>query len=220
MVINSKLSSPFAFLLLSFFFLFVTSSLGVTNRDRELCVRRCWEKHSSSSPQERDECLQKCDDYSAGESSRIVLSSEIDEPEKQLRECQMQCERQKGKHKEKEQCRRQCRETYERQRGGEEGSQEGEGEKENQRQGQEQQEQNPYIFQDQHYIKSLETNEGRVRILQKFHERSRLLRGLKNYRFLSLEANPYTFLLPAHLDADALLYVSSGTDHLFCSPLF
>lgn len=231
MVINTKLS--FAFLLYSLFFLSVTFSLAVANVDPELqlCKSHCWTHHEFSHRQRR-ECEQKCEDYhgqnhgegegEGGGGTRIVLNSNTD-PEKQLQQCQKQCERQR--EQQKEQCRRQCQDTYERQRG-EEGKggggqsgekdeqgrqqEQGQEQEQEQEQGQEQQEQNPYVFQDQHYTASLETNEGRIKILQRFHQRSRLLRGLKNYRFVYLEANPQTFVLPAHLDAEAVVYVASG----------
>lgn len=225
MVINTKLS--FAFLLFSLFFLSVTFSLAVANVDPELqlCKSQCWTHHEFSHRQRR-ECEQKCEDYhgqnhgegegEGGGGTRIVLNSNTD-PEKQLQQCQKQCERQR--EQQKEQCRRQCQDTYERQRGEEgkggggqsrEKDEQGRQEEQEQEQGQEQQEQNPYVFQDQHYTASLETNEGRIKILQRFHQRSRLLRGLKNYRFVYLEANPQTFVLPAHLDAEAVVYVASG----------
>ena len=202
MAINTNLSFPF--LLISFFFFFssLTFSPVVANRDLELCFRRCWVRHKSS-PQKVDECLQICEDAYG----HIVLNSEV-EPEKQLRQCQEQCDR-RQQGEQKEQCRRQCQETYERRRGEEEGEGGGEEKKDNQQEEEEQQEQNPYVFRDEHFITS-HSNEGRVKILQKFHQRSRLLRGLENYRFLSIEANPQTFVLPAHLDAEAVLYVASG----------
>ena len=226
MVINTKLS--FAFLLFSFFFfLSVTFSLVVAaDEDPELqqCKRLCWAQHQFSHRQ-RKECEQKCEDYyrqkqHGGDGEREGEGGgegEGGEPEKQLRQCQKQCELQQ--EQQKEQCRRQCQETCGRQREEGEGQGGGGEKKDNQQHQQEeeveeeQQEQNPYVFQDEHFITS--QSEGRVKILQKFHQRSRLLRGLENYRFLSIEANPQTFVLPAHLDAEAVLYVASGIPRYF-----
>ncbi|KAJ9696154.1 hypothetical protein PVL29_008410 [Vitis rotundifolia] len=239
MVINTKLSFAFLLFSLFFLSVTFSLVVANVDPELQLCKRQCWVHHEFSHRQRR-ECEQKCEDYhgqkhgvgegegEGGGGSRIVLNSDTD-PEKQLQQCQKQCERQR--EQQKEQCRRQCQETYERQRGeeGEEGGgqsgekdeqgrQQGQGQgqgqeqeqEQGQGQGQEQQEQNPYVFQDQHYTTSLETSEGRIKILQRFHQRSRLLRGLKNYRFVYLEANPQTFVLPAHLDAETVLYVASG----------
>ncbi|KAK9281489.1 hypothetical protein L1049_004392 [Liquidambar formosana] len=56
----------------------------------------------------------------------------------------------------------------------------------------------------------MKSQEGRVRVLQNFRERSKLLRGIENYRVEILEANPGTFILPKHCDAEALFFVAKG----------
>ncbi|PHT38265.1 Vicilin-like antimicrobial peptides 2-3 [Capsicum baccatum] len=69
---------------------------------------------------------------------------------------------------------------------------------------------NPYVFEDQHFITGFKTQNGKVRVLPKFTERSKLLKGIENYRFAFLEANPKTFVVPNHWDADAVLFVAQG----------
>ncbi|KAJ8547543.1 hypothetical protein K7X08_011129 [Anisodus acutangulus] len=71
-------------------------------------------------------------------------------------------------------------------------------------------ENNIYVFEDQHFITGIKTQHGRVRVLPKFTERSKLLKGIENYRFAILEANPQTFVVPNHWDADAVLFVAQG----------
>ncbi|XP_039155974.1 vicilin Car i 2.0101-like [Eucalyptus grandis] len=51
---------------------------------------------------------------------------------------------------------------------------------------------------------------GQIRVLEQFDKRSRLLRGLKNYRPEIFEANPSTFVLPHRVDADCILIVLKG----------
>ncbi|XP_047308118.1 vicilin Cor a 11.0101-like [Impatiens glandulifera] len=76
--------------------------------------------------------------------------------------------------------------------------------------GQDREERNPYVFEDQHFQTKFESEYGRIRLLQNFAERSKLLAGLNNHRVSILEANPSTFIAPYHLDADALFFVAEG----------
>ncbi|XP_047308033.1 vicilin Cor a 11.0101-like [Impatiens glandulifera] len=76
--------------------------------------------------------------------------------------------------------------------------------------GQDREERKPYVFEDQHFQTKFESEYGRIRLLQNFAERSKLLAGLNNHRVSILEANPSTFIAPYHLDADALFFVAEG----------
>lgn len=76
----------------------------------------------------------------------------------------------------------------------------------------EKREKNPYVFEDRHFTTGLKTQHGSLRILKNFAERSELLLGIGNYRVAVLEAQPQTFVVPNHLDADALVYVAQGTE--------
>lgn len=135
-----------------------------------------------------------------------------DDPELQL--CKRQCSaQQEFTPQERRECQQMCDDYYKKKHG--HGHGEGEGERDVCRsvQGQEQEkEQNPYVFEveDRHYGLSQQTREGKVMILDKFHKRSQLLAAIANYRFLILEANPQSFVLPSHIDAASILYVVSG----------
>lgn len=69
---------------------------------------------------------------------------------------------------------------------------------------------NPYYFPEESFSTPLSTQEGKLRILQRFSERSHLLRRIENYRIALLEANPNTALIPNHFDADTLVFVVEG----------
>lgn len=75
---------------------------------------------------------------------------------------------------------------------------------------QQQQSNNPYVFQEEHFTVKLETEQGNIRFLQKFTDRSDLFQGIEKYRVAFLEAEPQTFVMPNHFDADALVYVQNG----------
>ncbi|CAL5432987.1 unnamed protein product [Camellia sinensis] len=68
----------------------------------------------------------------------------------------------------------------------------------------------PYVFEDHHFTIETETQRGRVRLLPKFTERSKLLRGIENYRLAILETEPQTFVVPNHRDADGIFFVTRG----------
>ncbi|XP_073268013.1 uncharacterized protein [Populus alba] len=51
---------------------------------------------------------------------------------------------------------------------------------------------------------------GHFRVLERLSKKSELLRGLENYRFEIVEANPNTFVIPHHCDSDAVLFVLRG----------
>lgn len=69
---------------------------------------------------------------------------------------------------------------------------------------------NPYVLQEHHFRAKVESPHGRVRVLPKFTEWSNLLRGIENYRLSILEAEPQTFVIPNHWDAEAVVFVVQG----------
>ncbi|XWS53955.1 hypothetical protein CRYUN_Cryun10bG0045200 [Craigia yunnanensis] len=75
----------------------------------------------------------------------------------------------------------------------------------------EQQRNNPYYFP---YRRSFQTRlgdeEGKFKLLQRFAEKSPLLKGIKNYRLAMLEANPNTFVLPFPCDFEAIYVGTNG----------
>lgn len=75
----------------------------------------------------------------------------------------------------------------------------------------EEEEINPYVFEyDRDFVSRVKTEHGRVDVLQQFTKNSNLLSALANYRVEILEANPLTFITPAHIDADFVLFVVKG----------
>ena len=68
-----------------------------------------------------------------------------------------------------------------------------------------------YQFEDEDFESRVETDEGSVQVLQRFTKRFKLLRGIENYRVAILEADPLTFISPAHFHAELVLFVAKGT---------
>lgn len=69
---------------------------------------------------------------------------------------------------------------------------------------------NPFYFGSQRFQSAYRSEEGHVRYLERFTERTDLLRGIEDYRVVIFDANPNTFMLPHHKDADCVLVVTSG----------
>ncbi|XP_074316182.1 vicilin Cor a 11.0101-like [Silene latifolia] len=69
---------------------------------------------------------------------------------------------------------------------------------------------NPYVFHDEDFTTLFKTQEGRVKVLRNFRERSQLFKGIENIRMLNFELNPQTFFIPSHWDSDILFFVAQG----------
>ncbi|RWR85368.1 Cupin 1 [Cinnamomum micranthum f. kanehirae] len=69
---------------------------------------------------------------------------------------------------------------------------------------------NPFFFDEKSFRTPLKTREGNLRILDRFTQRSHLLRGIEKYRLAVLEANPNAALMPTHYDTDEILFVVAG----------
>ncbi|RWR85338.1 Cupin 1 [Cinnamomum micranthum f. kanehirae] len=69
---------------------------------------------------------------------------------------------------------------------------------------------NPFFFDEKSFRTPLKNQEGNLRILDRFTQRSHLLRGIENYRLAVLEANPNAALMPTHYDTDEILFVVAG----------
>ncbi|KAK4478107.1 hypothetical protein RD792_017372 [Penstemon davidsonii] len=70
---------------------------------------------------------------------------------------------------------------------------------------------NPYFFDSQRFDSKYKTEEGHIKVLERFSKRSELLRGIENYRLAVLEANPNTFVVPHHKDAESVFVVLGGS---------
>ncbi|KAM7527208.1 hypothetical protein LguiB_030618 [Lonicera macranthoides] len=215
-------------LLFSLFLVLARSSLEWNSHQPEERLRQCQRQCESREEQQRPQCRQKCvedfrreqeEQHRGGGGGGGGGRGEEDEnpardPKKQLEECRKQCKREHSEEREQQsQCEKRCeRQRKERERGGKgrnvyEGSEE---EEEEQQQQQQQEGNNPYVFEDQHFTTKIRTEHGRVQILQKFTERSKLLKGIENFRVSILEADPQTFIIPNHWDAEALFFVARG----------
>jgi hypothetical protein len=69
----------------------------------------------------------------------------------------------------------------------------------------------PYVFDRRSFGRTARSEHGSIRALPPFHDASsELLRGVRDYRVAVLEANPRSFVVPAHTDADTIGYVVQG----------
>lgn len=109
-----------------------------------------------------------------------------------------------GSDPEKTRCVMECRGTSEREAGREqEREEEAEGEA---------REHNPYYFGERSYEHWSRSEHGRFKVLERFSRRSELLIGIENYRLAIMEAEPETFIMPSHWDAEEVFYVMEGND--------
>ncbi|XP_058752870.1 provicilin [Vicia villosa] len=70
--------------------------------------------------------------------------------------------------------------------------------------------QNPFIFKSNRFQTLYENENGHIRLLQRFDERSQIFENLQNYRLLEYKSKPHTLFLPQYTDADSILVVLSG----------
>lgn len=149
----------------------------------------------------------------------LAVSASLDYTEKdpELKQCKDKCRHQRSfDQQQRQHCEQRCddyikqkREQEKQQReGGEGGTSFYKYDQEQQQQ--QQQDQNPYLFEDEDFETEIETEQGRVQVLQKFTEKSNLLRGIENFRIGVLVTQPHSFIAPHHLDADSVLFVFQG----------
>ncbi|XP_034931901.1 vicilin Jug r 6.0101 [Populus alba] len=168
--------------------------LGYDEREVEKCLGDCTKEHFRRK-EERERETRGTEE----EDDHEWRSFTVDPAKKKLGQCLEECQRQGG-GEQKSLCRLRCQDKYEREPGREEEGNMKEKEEEG----------NPYVFEDRHLKSEVETEHGRVRVLEKFTKKSKLLRGLENIRVAIIEANPQTFIAPTHLDAVFVLFVAKG----------
>ena len=139
------------------------------------------------------------------------------DPEREYSKCRERCQEEEQGRREQQLCESECEKRRQEERGHERGRGEVEekfyrmGERQRSEEaGEEVESGNPYVFQDEHFTTKFKTQEGRVRVLQKFTKRSKLFEGIENFRVMIFEANPQTFITPNHWDADAIFFVAQG----------
>lgn len=132
----------------------------------------------------------------------------IRDPEKEYRKCRERCQEEKEGRRAQQLCESGCEQR--RRKDQIVGRKEGSEEEEEYEEEQEEEEEiggksgKPCVFEDHHFKTKIKTQEGRVRVLKRFTKRSKLFKGIDNYRVVIFEANPRTFVVPNHWDADVL----------------
>ncbi|KAI4302859.1 hypothetical protein MLD38_038558 [Melastoma candidum] len=68
----------------------------------------------------------------------------------------------------------------------------------------------PFVFERNEFVTRIDTEHGRVGVLPRFVDRSKLLRAIDDFRLGFLDMDPHAFMVPHHYDADGLLFVVEG----------
>ncbi|XP_072955843.1 vicilin Cor a 11.0101-like [Typha angustifolia] len=167
------------------------------------CRQRCEQSRHGS--QERMQCQRRCQEEYEQQRERGSRGMEDrEDPQTKLRECRQKCQQQHGEEQDQRRCEQWCEERYRERRGSSRDNPHREEEEERST------EENPYMFDRQSFRHQFRSEHGHLRILRNFAEKSPLLIGIANYRLAILEANPRTFVMPSHWDADTVLYVVRG----------
>ncbi|KAL7105293.1 hypothetical protein ACP275_07G035000 [Erythranthe tilingii] len=207
----------------SLFECFVTCSRQRQN-DHELtdCEQRCVKQYQETKKQEGQEGSRR--HGGGGGEGTVENHHRQDEPAAQrFKQCQSRCGKQ-GQGQQRQYCQQKCQWEYEKQKreeeqqhgggGGGSGSGRGGGDltnaKKESKEEEKQQRQNPYFFDSQRFDSKYRTEQGHIKILERFSKNSDLLQGIENYRLAILEANPNTFVLPHHCDAESVFLVVGG----------
>ncbi|RZC52308.1 hypothetical protein C5167_020736 [Papaver somniferum] len=156
-------------------------------REYQQCQRRCQQQ-----PGQQQQCEQRCEERRRQQEREQQRDEES--PQREYQQCQRCCQQQQP-GQQQQQCEQRCEERRRQQEKGQRDVQHGN---------------NPYFYDEQSFIDRYSTQEGYIRVLPKFTEQSNLLRGIENYRLAIFQANPNTFVIPSHWDADAVLFVVKG----------
>ncbi|KAK1267529.1 Vicilin-like antimicrobial peptides 2-1 [Acorus gramineus] len=171
------------------------------------CQRRCKERYQKQQEQEERETRRR-----EGR-ERDDDSEDTRDPREEYLQCQQQCQQQHGRDRRRlSECQRRCEERYrgEHQQGNRRGEEEQEEREEQEGREGEGERDNPFFYGRESFVHRIRTQHGSVRVLQRFSKRSELLRGIDNYRLAILKANPNTFIIPNHWDAEAVFFVVQG----------
>ncbi|XP_018682500.2 vicilin Cor a 11.0101-like [Musa acuminata AAA Group] len=170
------------------------------------CRQRCGHQHPHDE-QQRRQCESRCEaQYEEERRGRREVAVGVqthEDPERRYRQCRQECTQRAQDKRQLQQCEHRCEEEYKEQR-----HREG-----NPRQKKEETttgERNPYFFDRDSFYEQVRTEHGHVMVLENFLEKSELLLGIANYRIAMVGLNPRAFLVPHHLDADAIYYVARG----------
>ncbi|KAJ8547324.1 hypothetical protein K7X08_010910 [Anisodus acutangulus] len=171
------------------------------------CQRSCVEQYEQRQrEQEQQHRGQETGDDNPGRQEELNPCKR--DPERRFKVCQQKCQRQEQEQGQQQQrkCQQRCQQEYQR----EQEQQCGGGEDETNPQREKEEEKNPYLFESQRFRSWFRARHGDFRVLEKFSERSELLRGIENFRVAVLEFEPQSFMLPHHCDAEAIFVVVRG----------
>lgn len=129
--------------------------------------------------------------------------------EKRYEECRSRCGRQEQEQYQKRECEQKCRSEFEKQRR-EHGDVANRGRGREYEEERERGRRNPYLFESERFESKVRTEQGHIKTLERFSKKSELLRGIDDYRLTILEADPNTFVLPHHVDAESVFFVVGG----------
>ncbi|RWW31633.1 hypothetical protein GW17_00003720 [Ensete ventricosum] len=170
------------------------------------CRQRCGHQHRHDE-QQRRQCESRCEaQYEEERRGRREIAVGVqthEDPERRYRQCRQECTQRAQDKRQLQQCEQRCEEESKEQRRREGSPRQKEEETTTG-------ERNPYFFDRDSFVDQVRTEHGHVRVLQNFVEKSELLLGIANYRIAIVELNPRAFLMPHHLDADAVYYVARG----------
>ncbi|KAK9182641.1 hypothetical protein WN944_025787 [Citrus x changshan-huyou] len=192
-------------------------------QDPEEKYKQCKQLCEKQEAGQKRQCERRCErhykEQQGGGRRDYVVDDEEEEdegnnhhrdPKWQHEPCLKQCERREsGEQQQQQQCKSWCKKH--RQKGQRRREKEGKFNPSSNWQGSEEEEENnPYYFHSQRFRYRVRSDSGHMRVLQRFSQKSHLLRGIDNYRLAILEANPSTLVVPHHSDAETILVLLKG----------
>jgi hypothetical protein len=143
----------------------------------------------------------------------ITLAISREETDPELKTCKHQCQQQRqyDEH-DKRICMKECDEYHqmkeEREKSKEDTDDDDDDDKEDE---------NPYVFEYKDFDTILDTEDGRISILNMFDQKSKLLRNVENYGLAVLEAKAHTFVSPHHFDSEVVFFIIKGMYYIWNS---
>lgn len=132
--------------------------------------------------------------------SNLVISKEERDPE--IKTCKHQCRQQlQYSEEDKNVCMEECDEYHRMKKEREKRKEQDQDEDENE---------NPYVFKSKDFDTRIDTEDGRVLVLNKFNDKSKLLRNIENYGLAVLEVKGHAFVSPHHFDSEVIIFNVKG----------
>ncbi|XP_024029190.1 vicilin [Morus notabilis] len=199
-------------------------------QERQLCQHRCEQQlreRGEKGQQQQQQCQRRCqqeyEERQREEQQREERERRRRQEGEKFRRCQQRCQEQQHVQERRRECQQECERKYREEERRERRRRDDDDDEEmynpeREREGEEREREisprsegeNPYHFRSHRLQSRYRTEEGHLKVLEMLSRRSELLKGLKNYRIVVLEANPNTFVVPHHCDADSVLVVTRG----------